>query len=286
MCPNLLTAIKNISDFKTNDLRNYFTTYAIRINAVGEQLEYYVKDAIRGSFKSAKAQKDTDRYKGIFSYLGNQNNPPDLIIKSGDAFEVKKIQTFKASLALNNSPPKDRLSCKDPRITSECRKVDGGQWRSKEIFYVIGWVEKGKIKYLYFVHGRCYAAEKEIYERRAVGLKRNIDNYFALEGLEATRTSELGRINRMDPLGITNFRIRGMWEIQNPIKVFSYVYNYNKRRDFSLAALMLKSKFDSFPKEDIDSLMADDQINLRDVEIKNPNNPAELIDAKLITLSW
>ncbi|MDG6221913.1 MAG: NgoPII family restriction endonuclease [Candidatus Bathyarchaeota archaeon] len=286
MCPNLLTAIKNISDFKTNDLRNYFTTYAIRINAVGQQLEYYVKDAISGSFQSAKEQTDRDRYKGIFSYLGNQNNPPDLIIKNGDAFEVKKIQSFKASLALNNSPPKDRLSCKDPRITNQCRQVDGGQWNCKEIFYVIGWVQKEKIKYLYFVQGSCYAAEKEIYERQATGLKNNIENYFGAEGLESTRTKELGRINRIDPLGITNFRIRGMWEIQNPVNVFSYLYTYNKNRDFSLVALMLKSKFDSFPEEDVKSLLADDQIEVSDVEIKNPNNPAELVSGKLITLSW
>lgn len=75
MSPNLLKAIKNISDFKTNDLRNYFETYAIRINAVGQQLEYYVKDAISGSFKSVKSENETDNNKGIFSYLGNQNNP-------------------------------------------------------------------------------------------------------------------------------------------------------------------------------------------------------------------
>lgn len=90
----------------------------------------------------------------------------------------------------------------------------------------------------------------------------------------------------MDPLGITNFRIRGMWEIQNPIKVFSYLYNYNKKKDFSLVALMLKNKFDSFPKEDIASIIKEKAIIVKDVEIKNPNNPAELIDAKLITLSW
>ena len=90
----------------------------------------------------------------------------------------------------------------------------------------------------------------------------------------------------MDPLGITNFRIRGMWEIENPIKVFSYIYNYNKRQDFSLIALMLKSKFESFPKEDIDAIKEDDKINVKDVRIKNPNNPAEMMDAKLITLSW
>lgn len=105
-----------------------------------------------------------------------------MIITNGDAFEVKKIQTFKANLALNNSPPKDRLSSKDPRITKHCRNVDGGQWNSKEIFYVIGWVQNRKIKYLYFVQGRCYAAEKEVYERRAIGLKRNIEEYFVAEG--------------------------------------------------------------------------------------------------------
>lgn len=284
MSPNLLTAIKNISDFKTNDLRNYFETYAIRINAVGQQLEYYVKDAISGSFQSVK--KEGERYAGIFSYLGNQNNPPDLIIKRGDAFEVKKIQSFKASLALNNSPPKNELNRKDPRITKHCRKVDGGQWTSKEIFYVIGWVKNRKIKYLYFVQGRCYAADKEIYQRRAIGLKKNIEEYFASEGLESTKTRELGRINRMDPLGITNFRIRGMWEIQNPIKVFSYLYSYDKTKDFSLIALMLKSKFDLFPKDDIVSLTEDNNITLKDVKVKNPNNPAEMIEGKLITLSW
>jgi hypothetical protein len=284
MSPNLLAAIKNISDFKTNDLRNYFETYSIRINAVGQQLEYYVKDAISGSFKSAI--KEGKRYEGVFSYLGNQNNPPDLIIKGGDAFEVKKIQTFKANLALNNSPPKNELNCKDSRITKHCRKVDGGQWTSKEIFYVIGWVQNRKIKYLYFIQGRCFAADKEIYQRRATGLKKNIEKYFASEGLESTKTRELGRINRMDPLGITNFRIRGMWEIQNPIKVFSYLYSYDKTKDFSLIALMLKNKFDSFPKNDAAILMEDKKINLRDVKVKNPNNPAEMIDGKLITLSW
>jgi len=77
-----------------------------------------------------------------------------------------------------------------------------------------------------------------------------------------------------------------MWEIENPIRVFSYIYNYNPKRDFSLVALMLKTKFDSFPKEDIDAIVSDNQIKIRDVKIKNPNNPAEMIDAKLITLSW
>lgn len=286
MCPNILTTIKNISDFKNNDLKDYFATYPIRINAVGQQLEFYVKDAICGSFKSEQREKEVAHSKGVFSYLGNQNNPPDLIIAGGDAFEIKKIQSLKASLALNNSPPKDRLHRDDPRITQHCRNVEGGNWNSKEIFYAVGCAQKGKLKYLFFVHGRCYAAEKEVYEEKASRLKKNIDGFFASEGLETTKTSELGRINRMDPLGITNFRIRGMWEIENPLKVFSYRYNFDKRKEFSLVALMTKEKYDSFPREDRIALESDKKINSQTVNVKNPNNPAQLMDAQLITTWW
>jgi hypothetical protein len=77
-----------------------------------------------------------------------------------------------------------------------------------------------------------------------------------------------------------------MWMIENPIRVFSYVYNFDSRRTFSLIALMLKSKFDSFPREDIDAIRNTNSIQSRTVQIKNPNNPAELMDAELITLGW
>jgi hypothetical protein len=222
----------------------------------------------------------------VFSYLGNQNNPPDLIIAGGDAFEIKKIQSLKSSLALNNSPPKDRLYRDDPRITQHCRIVDGGSWKSKEIFYVVGSVQASKIKYLFFVHGRCYAAEKAIYEEKASRLKKNIDLFFKSEDLETTKTIELGRINRMDPLGITNFRIRGMWEIENPLKVFSYGYNFDARKGFSLIALMAKEKYEAFPENDKAALENDPAISSKAVKVKNPNNPAQWIEAQLITLWW
>jgi hypothetical protein len=54
----------------------------------------------------------------------------------------------------------------------------------------------------------------------------------------------------MDPLGITNFRIRGMWEIENPLRVFSYLYSFDERKSFSLAAILTKEKYESFPKDD------------------------------------
>lgn len=140
MSPNVLSAIANIADFKTNDLKGYSSTYLIRINAVGEQLEFYVKDAVCNSFKQAQLQKE-QKYREVFSLLGNQNNPPDAIIRGGDAFEIKKIQSLKSSIALNSSAPKDMLHRDDFRITEACRKCEGGNWTTKDLFYVVGSAE-------------------------------------------------------------------------------------------------------------------------------------------------
>jgi hypothetical protein len=284
MSPNLLTAIKNIAEFKNNDLKGYFGTYPIRINQVGEQLECFIKDAFCGCFQSNKDPLIHSR--GTFSYSGNQNNGPDIILTNGDAFEIKKIQGLKASLALNNSPPKDRLHRDDARITDECRRIDGANWVTKDIFYVVGVVERSRIKHLFFVHGLCYAADRSVYENKASRLKQGIDIFFKNEGWHTTTTNELGRINRMDPLGITNFRIRGMWEIENPLRVFSYTYEANERRDFSLAAILTKPKYDSFDEHDRIALESTAAIKSRTIDVKNPNNPAQLMQAQLITLAW
>jgi len=287
MSPNILTAIKNISDFKTNNIRDYFKDYAtFQIKTPRQQLEYFLKDAISGSFKSANEKKAADRYRGVFSYLGNKTNPPDMILEGGDALVLKTSKTYRASLTLSNSPPKDRLNWNDPWIFRNCRTIGRGQWNSKDIFYVNGWIEKGKIKYLYFVQGRCYASEESVYNKKINNLKKSIENYLAAEGLEANTTIGLGKASNIDPLGITNLRIKGIWKIQNPLKVFSDIYSYDRKKDFTLIALMLKNKFDSFPENDIDAIMKDKQIKVSDVKIKNPNNPEKKIQAKLITISW
>ncbi|NCS71306.1 MAG: NgoPII family restriction endonuclease, partial [Candidatus Aenigmarchaeota archaeon] len=51
MAKNILSPINNIVSFGSFDLKNYASTYLIRINAVGEQLEFFVKDAIADSLK-------------------------------------------------------------------------------------------------------------------------------------------------------------------------------------------------------------------------------------------
>ena len=139
---------------------------------MGDALEFYIKDILCGSLDEIDLQEKNEIYEKYFSYFGNQNNPPDFIIKNGDAIEVKKIESFKNSLALNSSPPKDRLRSKDIRINKDCRKCDGGDWKEKELFYVIGNVKRGIIKYLFFIQGTCYAANHEVYDKIHVPIKR------------------------------------------------------------------------------------------------------------------
>lgn len=286
MSSNILVAIKNISDLENNNLSDYFESYSTKIENVRQQIEYYLKDAISETLKSAQEKKPRDRYKRIFSYIGNKNSPPDLIIKNGDAFVIKKNQTLKASLNLGNSPPKDCLTWNDPWIIKNCRKVDGGQWDKKDIFYVAYMVERAKLRYLYFIQGRCFIAEKEVYNQTIQNLKKIIESHIKSKGLDTTLTSGLGKINKIDPLEVTTLRIRDVWKIKNPIKIFSDIYKYTKNQEFILIALMLKNKFESFPKKDTKKILTDKLIKIRDEKIKNPNNPTEIIDAKLIIRSW
>lgn len=287
MSPNILTAIKNISNFKTNNMGEYFKDYAgNKIKTARQQIEYYVKDAISGSFNSVKDKKPTDRYNGLFSYSGSKTQPPDMIIRGGDSLVIKTIKTYKGSFTINNSPPKDRLMWNDPWIIKNCRRIDGGQWTSKDLFYVIGWIEKRRMKYLNFIQGSCFLPEQKFYNKKTDDLKKNIYKFLESEGLEANRTIALGKVTNIDPLAITNLRIKAVWRIKNPLKIFSDTFSYDKKQEFTLIALMLKNKFDSFPKKDIDAIINDKQIEIKDVKIKNPNNPQKKIDAKLITASW
>ncbi len=278
---NILRAILNIALYKNNNLKSYASTYLNRINAVGEQLEFYIKDAIASSFKLSQNQKE-EQYSKVFSWLGNQNHPPDIIIKNSDAFEIKKIESLKSALALNSSPPKNKLHAEDIRITADCKKCDDGNWKEKELFYVIGNAKGGVISYLFFVHGTCYAADPKVYEKVHEPIKKEVDTVLDSLGLEKGETVELGKVKRVDPLGITELRIRGMWSIENPINVFKDLCKLEDNK-FHLFALLRKEKYLSYSKEDIKEIESSKEIFVNDVKIKDPNNPAKLIEAKLIT---
>lgn len=277
MQSNLLVAVKNIVTRPILNIASYYKSHN-RINNNGEALETYIKDVFCDSIDLEIDQKLV-KYQEHFSYLGNQNNPPDIMIRNGDAIEVKKIEGLVSGIALNSSYPKDKLYSNSLMITSECKSCES--WTEKDLIYAIGVVNQDKLKSLWFVYGDCYSASKDTYER----IKNTITSGLTeIDGIELSDTKELGRVNRVDPLGITYLRIRGMWGIDNPRKVFNYITTPNNEDAFTLNVLMLKEKYQSFPQIDRDNLenLDNDNLEISDVRIKSPNNPATLLDAKLI----
>ena len=274
MKTNILQAINSLIDNDLHSIERYKTlSYKIRINNMGEALENLIKDALCNNF-NLEADKRIAIQSEYFSYLGNQNNPPDLIIKNGDAFEVKKIETNEGSIALNSSFPKDKLYRNSNMITIACKNCEA-DWIEKDICYIIGCVDKSEqIKSLWFVYGDCYCAKPEIYTR----VKNKITNAVSELGIELSETNEIAKFKNVDPLGITNLRVRGIWGIKHPSKVFEYLTTKSSKPH--IKALMLKEKFYSFNDDSRNEILK--KCNVRDVKIQNPNNPAKLMDAILI----
>jgi len=274
---NLLVALSNLVKNPLTDVVSHYRS-SNRANSMGDALEFYVKDLFCGTTDIKDTNKKNEIYGKHFSYLGNQNNPPDIIIRGGDAIEVKKIESLRSGIALNSSYPKDKLYSDSPMITQACRDCE--DWREKDLIYTIGVAKNNKLQALWFIYGNCYAAGKEIYERIRNKISSGLGE---LEGVEFSETKELGRVNKVDPLGITYLRIRGMWHIDNPIKVFDYITGVDGDK-FTANALILKDKYNSFPAQDRENLekLSSKGLAISDVKIKSPNNPAKLLEAKLI----
>ncbi|MBI4448139.1 NgoPII family restriction endonuclease, partial [Candidatus Woesearchaeota archaeon] len=181
-----------------------------------------------------------------FSYFGSQNHPPDIIIKGGDAIEVKKVKGLGGtSIALNSSYPKSKLNSSNAMLTEECRSCEN--WSVKDIIYAVGNVFLNKVKIITFVYGDCYAAKPEVYEK----IKQPVIDGINKLGLSLSKTTELARLNKIDPLKITDLRVRGMFQIASPIKFFSKIIPIDLRNNLDVFAIMRKSKFDSFNKKDV-----------------------------------
>lgn len=276
---NVLKAFVNIvNNYQVNI--STVTSGNNRANNMGEGLETYVKDAFAGTVNANDGQKKLEKLEKIYSFQGNKNNPPDLMLKNSDAIEIKKLESKNSAIALNSSYPKAKLYADSPMITKACKTCE--DWTVKDMLYAVGYVKQANLKSLCLVYGDCFCTEKETYERIKNSISSGING---ISDVEFSETKELGKVKKVDPLGITDLRIRGMWHIENPNKTFDYLYTYDDSKAFQLMVLMTKEKYESFPLEDrkvVESLDIDG-FHISDVKIKNPDNPVKLLDAVLLT---
>jgi len=275
---NIIKAFINIVNNYQVNITNV-TQGNNRANNMGEGLETYIKDIFASTTNETDEQLKLEKLSRIYSYQGNKNNPPDLMLRGSDAIEVKKLESKNSAIALNSSYPKEKLYADSPMITKACKESEN--WSIKDMLYAVGHVNESHLKSLWLVYGDCFCANKATYER----IKNTISSGITtIPNVEFTDTKELGKVKKVDPLGITDLRIRGMWHIENPNKTFNYIYTYDDTKDFQLICLMKKDKYDSLPSEDKEAIenLENENVSVQNIRIKNPNNPVQLIDAKLL----
>lgn len=278
---NIINAIINLVTDPKIKLREYAAGHN-RANDMGKGLEEYIKDLFAGTVNETNEQNRNIALSNVFSYLGNQNNPPDAMLRGGDAIEVKKIQSNGSPLALNSSYPKAKLFSDSSMISAACRSCEN--WSVKDMIYAVGIVPKGKgvLSSLAMVYGDDYCADKAVYEKIKNVIKCGVQS---IPNVEFAETNELGRINRVDPLGITYLRMRGMWGIKNPFNVFDYLFKRNHSKSFNFMCIINEDKWNTFDNtaELLALLGKIDGLSITDKQIKSPNNPAQLKNVKLIT---
>ena len=254
---NTIQAIINLINRPQLELVEYYNSRH-RANSDGGSLEEYIKDLYADTFNETDENRRKEKIDEVFSYLGNDSNPPDAMLRGGDAIEVKKIESAKADIQLNSSYPKRKLESTSSMISQDCRNSEEGKWE-KDLLYVVGHVKNKRLKSIFMVYGDDYAASKDVY---------------------------LG-VNMIDSLCITRLRVRGMWILQNPWKVFEYVTSLDTGKEFEFCAIINKVKYESFPEHEVlEELVGKiEGLAINDIEIKDPNNSKSLIAAKMIRFS-
>ena len=140
---NIIDAIVNLVNNPVTHIVSHYRGRN-RVNNAGEALEEYVKDLFANSFSMTEPER-LEKINQVFSYLGNNSNPPDAMLKNGDAIEVKKIESNNSSLALNSSYPKHTVKASSPMISAACKNAE--HWTEKDIIYTVGIVKNQVLKH-------------------------------------------------------------------------------------------------------------------------------------------
>ncbi len=282
MSSNILRAMVNIAA-RDQFLLAHEEQNRNRINRLGEKLEVFVQQAFAGIFQTQTKLELAQRTQGIFSYVANNSNPPDLILSGSDAIEIKKLESLNGAISLNSSYPKSYLHSNSTLLTQACKDCEADAWQVKDMVYVIGFMKKKDtvLKQLWFVDGACYAASRDVYEQV---FARIHDAVHEAEHITFINSRELARVINVDPLERTVLRVRGMWEIQHPNVAFKDLTIPTSNENFRMMAVLRESKyqqilsFDPTLEPELDRL----GIQRTSAQVLDPNNKAKLLDVRFV----
>lgn len=278
-----LNAVINfIKNNDSNEVNQSTPQSTNKINMEGDDFEEYIKRLFVSEAKKQEPTKkeknekikeaNTKLYEKYFSFLGEKNHPPDLILKEGDAIEVKKIEgttTTTSSLELNSSPPRAKLFKDDSKISATARASDGGDWAKKDNLYILGCKIKNqkKLNYIWFFYGDCHA-ENNSYKQLNDELSKEIGKILNAhpKGKVDENGNELGRLNKIDSYNATNLRVRGVYMLTNPFIMFNEYFETKQIKYTHLNDVKKGINCQHFSDEDKEKVsLLNAEINKKDI---------------------
>lgn len=281
---NVLVALKNILDRNSSMLTPIFRSNGVP-NAAGDSLEFFVKDMFCTGASQYQHEHEKERvYNRYLSWNGDSTHFPDFIVRGGVGVEPKKLNNrARGTLALNSSYPKDYIYPSSQNIPSESLLNDEIFWTQKEVVYVVGNLnnQTNKLISLWMAYGNTFIADKDVY----LDLITEIRNSISETNATLQESKELARAIGIDPLGYSNLRVRGMYELKHPAQVFEQYINDNRYESgiTEIFLVILKSDLISLEKEEISPSLAmyyeTGTLIQKEISIPDPNEPTEKLDA-------
>jgi hypothetical protein len=276
--PDVLTAIADIIEYRVFTLPHAGAGHT-NVNGPGMSFEMYCKDRLVGLEPGDDVNRE-QMYRQYLAYQGAANNPPDAMYRGGDdgdAFEFKKSEGSPlGDISLNSSWPKDRLTVGSHGILEDCRDCES--WTERNLFYVCGGVPQGtsRVAWIWICDARLMAAEAAVYERLREGIRQGI---IGIPGVQFAETTELGKVKHVDPGASTSLRIRGMWSIAKPGKLFADLPGVCHSRNANLHALIRRERWLSYPaasRNRLERMRGSGGTTIGEVTVPNPNGGAPI----------
>lgn len=271
---NVLIALKNILDRNSCRLTPIFRSNGTA-NAAGDSLEFFVKDMFCTGASAYQHEVDKDKvYDKYLSWKGNSSNFPDFIIKEGVGVEPKKMNGKGAgNLPLNSSFPKAYIYPDTQNLPLKGLIVES-EWQKKEIVYVVGNLNQkdDKLIRLWLAYGNTFIANESIYLDLKESIKEAVVN---LPNAIFVDTKEFGRIKKVDPLGNSNLRLRGMWELSHPEVVFQSYLKMNEipENATKINLIITEDEYNNLSdKPDLSIYIDENRLKVQKILIPNPNN--------------
>lgn len=286
---NTILAFLNGIKYKDLDIYHYYsnieTNTKNKINKKGDFAELYIKDLYCNSIDKNNLSDKLIEYKKYFSYVGGKNTPPDAIVFNGEAIEIKKQENLSyGDIALNSSYPADYIYNDSKLISNDCRNCEDNWTKKNMVYTILNFSTKTKeLKSVWFTYGNCFAANREVYQTLKDVIQEAL---LKLNNLNLKETNELGKVFNIDPNGVTNLRVRGMWNINHPEKIFKeHLSGINCTDNISFKLIMLEEDFnnvDTYTSDLLNTHIEIGTVNKTSILIPNPNNANEKIKAILL----